>query len=149
MFLGECVLKICSKFTGEHRSGISIKLESRRIFNSTSFFRNTTTFCLCFAFTGVNFRGMLHHVCYVAYDKNMCGPIRTRKCRSTNWLINYMLVSINVILVYYCRLWTYSHHLFYNVSIVEFQQVNIAGADWVRNCSAGFRIFPNLSSKRR
>ena len=33
---------------------------------------------------------MLHHVCDVAYDENMCGPIRTRKCRSTNWLINYM-----------------------------------------------------------
>ena len=29
------------------------------------------TFCLCFAFTGVNFRGMLHHVCDVAYDENM------------------------------------------------------------------------------
>ena len=27
----------------------------------------------------------------MAYDENMCGPIRTRKCRSTNWLINYIL----------------------------------------------------------
>ena len=50
------------------------------------------TFSLCFAFTGINFRGMLHHVYYVAYDENMCGPIRTRKCSSTNWLINQMLV---------------------------------------------------------
>ena len=33
-----------------------------------------STFCLCFAFTGINFRGMLHHVCDVAYDENMCGP---------------------------------------------------------------------------
>ena len=40
------------------------------------------TFCLCFAFTGMNFGGMLHHVYDEAYDENMCGPIRTRKCRS-------------------------------------------------------------------
>ena len=32
---------------------------------------------------------MLHHVCGVTYDENMCGPITTRKCRSTNSLINY------------------------------------------------------------
>ena len=44
----------------------------------------TPTFCRCFAFTGINFRGMLHHVCDVAYDENMCGPIRPCKCRSTN-----------------------------------------------------------------
>ena len=42
------------------------------------------TFCLSFAFTGINFRGMLHHVYGVVYDENMCGPIRTRKCRSSN-----------------------------------------------------------------
>ena len=29
---------------------------------------------------------MLHHVCDLAYDRNMCGPIRTQKCRNTNWL---------------------------------------------------------------
>ena len=33
---------------------------------------------------------MLHHVCDVAYGENMCEPIKTRKCRNTNWLINYM-----------------------------------------------------------
>ena len=44
----------------------------------------TPTFCLCFAFTGINFRGRLHHICDTAYDENMCGPTRTRKCRSTN-----------------------------------------------------------------
>ena len=27
------------------------------------------TFCLCFAFTGINFLGMLHHVCDVTYDE--------------------------------------------------------------------------------
>ena len=27
------------------------------------------TFCLYFAFTGINFRGKLHYVCDVAYDK--------------------------------------------------------------------------------
>ena len=37
------------------------------------------TFCLGFALTGVNFRGMLFHVYVVAYDENMCGPIRTCK----------------------------------------------------------------------
>ena len=42
------------------------------------------TFRLCFVFTGINFRGMLHHVCDVAYDENMCGPIKTRKFRSAN-----------------------------------------------------------------
>ena len=42
------------------------------------------TFCHCFAFTGKIFRGMLHHVCNVAYDENMCGRIRTRKFRSKN-----------------------------------------------------------------
>ena len=42
------------------------------------------TFCVCFAFTGTNSRGMLHHVYDVKYDKNMSGPIRTLKCRSTN-----------------------------------------------------------------
>ena len=49
------------------------------------------TFCPYFAFTAINFRGItLHHVCDVAFDENMCVPIRTRKCKSTNWLINYM-----------------------------------------------------------
>ena len=42
------------------------------------------TVCLCFAFTGINFRGMLRHVCDAAYDENMCGPIRPRKCTSIN-----------------------------------------------------------------
>ena len=32
-------------------------------------------FCLCFAFTGINFRDMLHHICGVAYDENLCGPL--------------------------------------------------------------------------
>ena len=45
------------------------------------------TFCLCFALTGINFRDILHHV---IYDENICGLIRTGKCRSTNWSINYM-----------------------------------------------------------
>ena len=27
------------------------------------------TFCLCFALTGINFRGMLHHVCDVPMTK--------------------------------------------------------------------------------
>ena len=45
------------------------------------------TFCLCFPFTGINFRGILNRV---IYDKNMCGLIRTPKCRSINWSINYM-----------------------------------------------------------
>ena len=49
------------------------------------------TFCSCFAFIGKNFWGMLHHICDMACDKNMCGPIRTCKCRSPTWLINYML----------------------------------------------------------
>ena len=49
-----------------------------------------SAFCLCFTFTGINFRGMLHHVCDVAFDKNMCGPIKNRKCRSTNILIIYV-----------------------------------------------------------
>ena len=31
------------------------------------------TFCLWFGFTGINFRGMSHHVCDVAYDENMSG----------------------------------------------------------------------------
>ena len=48
------------------------------------------TFCLCFALSSINLRGMLHHVCDVAYGENMCGPSRTRICRSANWLINYM-----------------------------------------------------------
>ena len=42
------------------------------------------SFCLCFALTGLNFQGMLHHGCDVAYDENMCGPVRTHKCKSTN-----------------------------------------------------------------
>ena len=51
------------------------------------------TFCLYFAFTVINFRGMLHHVYDVAYDKNMCGPIRARKCTS----INLLTICCNVI----------------------------------------------------
>ena len=47
-----------------------------------------TFFCLYFAFTGINFSGMLHHVCDVAYGENMSGPVRTRKFWSANWLIN-------------------------------------------------------------
>ena len=39
---------------------------------------------LLFVFTDINFRGILHHVCDVAYDKKMSGPIRTRKSRSPN-----------------------------------------------------------------
>ena len=42
------------------------------------------TFYLCFAFTDVNIQGMLHHVCDVVYDENMCVAIRTRKRRNTN-----------------------------------------------------------------
>ena len=42
------------------------------------------TFCLCFSFTGINFRGMLQHVCDMAYDENRCVPIRTRKCSGAN-----------------------------------------------------------------
>ena len=38
---------------------------------------------------------MLHRVLDVAYDENICRPIRTRKCRSTNWLVNYMLLSLS------------------------------------------------------
>ena len=50
------------------------------------------TFCLCLTFTDINFRGMLHHVCDVVYDKNMSGPIRTR-----NWLVNYTLGQATLI----------------------------------------------------
>ena len=32
----------------------------------------------CFAFTGIKFRGMLHQVCDVAYDENLCGPIELK-----------------------------------------------------------------------
>ena len=39
------------------------------------------------------FTDMLHHVCDLAYDENMNGSIGARKCRSTNWLINYMYHS--------------------------------------------------------
>ena len=49
-----------------------------------------TFFCLYFAFTGINFSGMLHHVCDVAYGENMSGPVKTRKFWSANWLINSM-----------------------------------------------------------
>ena len=52
------------------------------------------TFCLYFAFTGINFRGMLHHVFDVAYDENVIGPIRTRKCRSTNYYMLTIKVSV-------------------------------------------------------
>ena len=50
---------------------------------------------------------MLHH----AYDvaKNMCWPIRTLICRSTNWLINYMY-NKNFALVIYVHL--HSTYLF-------------------------------------
>ena len=44
------------------------------------------TFCLCFALTGINFRGILH---YMVYDENMCGLIKTPKYMSTNWSSNY------------------------------------------------------------
>ena len=81
-------------------------------------------FCLCFAFTGINFRGMLHHVCDVAYDKNMFGPIKTRKCRSTSWLINYELLFTFEIFhtLFYClycsdfKQWKF---LFNRISLVE------------------------------
>ena len=39
---------------------------------------------------------MLHYACDVAYDENMCVPIGARKCRSINWLINYMIVSTTI-----------------------------------------------------
>ena len=35
---------------------------------------------------------MLHHICDVTYDENMCGPMRTCKCSSANWLINYIKI---------------------------------------------------------
>ena len=46
------------------------------------------TFCLCFAFTGINFQAMLHHVCDVAYDENKCEPIRTLKGAQIDSLTN-------------------------------------------------------------
>ena len=73
--------------------GLAFTIKSRILFNISSMLINqfvAPNFCLCFDFSGVNFRGMLHQVCDVAYDENIRGPIRTRKCRSTNWLINYM-----------------------------------------------------------
>ena len=46
---------------------------------------------------GINSWGMLHDVCDIyTYEKNMCGPIRTHKSRSTNWLINYMTTIIDL-----------------------------------------------------
>ena len=44
-----------------------------------------------FVSTAINFRAILHHVCDVVYDGNMCGAIRTGKCCGTNWIINFML----------------------------------------------------------
>ena len=41
----------------------------------------------CFAFTGIIFLGILQHVCDVAYEKNMCGPIRTHK------MLEYKLIN--------------------------------------------------------
>ena len=43
------------------------------------------TSCLCFSFTGIKFRGMLHHVCDAANDENRCKKklIGTCKRRST------------------------------------------------------------------
>ena len=53
-----------------------------------------------FAFTGINFRGMLHHVCDVGYDENMCGPIKTRNCRSTNWLNLFCTTNLQLMNAY-------------------------------------------------
>ena len=39
---------------------------------------------VCFAFTGINFRGILHRASDVPKDESRCEPIRTRKCRVTN-----------------------------------------------------------------
>ena len=40
------------------------------------------SYCLCFVFTGIIFRGMLHHVCDVDYDENICGLMRTRNSKN-------------------------------------------------------------------
>ena len=39
---------------------------------------------VCFSFTGINFRGILHRASDVSRDENRCELIRTRKCRVTN-----------------------------------------------------------------
>ena len=68
-------------------------------------------FCLCFPFTGINFRGMLHHVCDVAYDENRFGPIRSCRRKGTNWLTNYMLIckrTLNQMIKLKLQIW----HLF-------------------------------------
>ena len=89
------------------------------------------TFCLCFTFTGINFQGMLHRVCDVGYIENKCVPIRTRKCRSTNWLINYILwiistkrieVLLTLISSQGCR------ELFFNLNITS--KRNVYKCDW-------------------
>ena len=66
------------------------------------------TLFLHFYFTGINFRGMLHHVCDVAYDQNRCRPIRNSKCMGTNSYLSY-----------YCTRVPYSG-IFYLVLFVTF-----------------------------
>ena len=66
------------------------------------------TLFLHFYFTGINFRGMLNHVCDVAYDQNRCRPIRNSKCMGTNSYLSY-----------YCTRVPYSG-IFYLVLFVTF-----------------------------
>ena len=59
---------------------------------------------------------MLHHVCDMVCEENKCGPIRTCKCRDTNWL-NYMF-SINYV----------------KVSLISLRNCCVTGKQWVIYC---------------
>ena len=77
-FIVKCYIHYSSRFFTSHFQNVLINQFV------------SPTFCLCFVFAEINFRDMLHHVCDVAvpYDENLCGPIRTCKCRSINRFIS-------------------------------------------------------------
>ena len=62
----------------------TLRAYNKELDNFTKILINMSVVINQFAFTGINFRGMLHHDCNVAYEENMCGRMRTRICRSTN-----------------------------------------------------------------
>ena len=100
------------------------------------------TFCHCLYFTGLNFRGMLYYVCDVAYDENRCRPIKSCKCRGTNWLRTYLTL---LLWCFYCWLLTNKYRL---DGLKYHLRFTLSKLHWInlRSCSEFFNYYNAISN---
>ena len=111
--------------------------------------RHTTR---CFPFTGINFWGMLHHICDVAYDENRSGPIRTHKFRGTNWWINYIesdgcSLSFEKIEIFWILEETDQLRSAPKTYLIEGREVGSFSSYWIPTCLKSVKLIELLTKK--